>query len=266
MSIFIDQMLREVEIKSKPQRIISLVPSQTELLYHLGLQNEICGITKFCVHPHEWYINKTKVGGTKKINFNVIASLKPDLIIGNKEENLKEEIEQLMQHYTVWMSDVNTLQQATAMIKQVAEITQTNDKGQEIVQQIEKEFQRLKNFKSPYKNVAYFIWINPLMVVGQNNIINSIIKELGLKNIFEQFDTLQPKSCRYPQISEEELIKQNPELILLSTEPYPFSEKHIPYFKKLCPNAKILIVDGEMFSWYGSRLALTPQYLIDVLG
>src|ERR1700722_20147309 len=102
---FTDQMGRTISVEWPVKRIISLVPSQTELLYSLGLADEVIGITKFCVHPKEWFHSKTRVGGTKKLDFEKIAALKPDLIIGNKEENEEVQIKQLMQDYPVWMSD-----------------------------------------------------------------------------------------------------------------------------------------------------------------
>jgi ABC-type Fe3+-hydroxamate transport system substrate-binding protein len=129
MPIFIDQMLREVEINTKPQRIISLVPSQTELLFDLGLDNEVIGITKFCIHPKHWLKEKNIVGGTKKLNLKKIEALKPDLIIGNKEENSKEDIEILMQKFPVWMSDINNLAQALQMIESIATITHKTQHG-----------------------------------------------------------------------------------------------------------------------------------------
>jgi ABC-type Fe3+-hydroxamate transport system substrate-binding protein len=92
---FTDQLNRIIELASTPQRIVSLVPSQTELLFDLGMDETVVGITKFCVHPKEWHQSKTRVGGTKKVNIEKVISLKPDLIIANKEENLKSDIEAL---------------------------------------------------------------------------------------------------------------------------------------------------------------------------
>src|ERR1700741_1030662 len=116
---FTDQMNREIELKGSPKRIISLVPSQTELLWHLGLREELVGITKFCVHPEEMFHTKPRVGGTKKFDLKKIAELKPDLIIGNKEENEQVQIEELMKQYPVWMSDITNLDQALDMISRV---------------------------------------------------------------------------------------------------------------------------------------------------
>ncbi len=117
MPIFTDQTGREVSIPSHPQRIISLVPSQTELLFDLGLEEQVAGITKFCVHPEKWFRSKTRIGGTKNIKSALIHQLQPDLIIANKEENVKEQVEELAAHYPVWVSDIHDLQSALDMIR-----------------------------------------------------------------------------------------------------------------------------------------------------
>ena len=119
--IFTDQLGRKLILEKIPQRIISLVPSQTELLFDLGLEEEVVGITKFCIHPDSWFHSKTRIGGTKQFDFEKIKSLQPDLIIGNKEENDKEQIEELMKNFTVWMSDIKTLADACKMICEIGE-------------------------------------------------------------------------------------------------------------------------------------------------
>src|SRR5438105_265149 len=125
MAVFTDQLGNQLHIDQHPRRIVSLVPSQTELLFDLGLQEEVIGITKFCVHPYHWHQTKTRVGGTKDIKLEVIDQLKPDLVIANKEENTREQITSLQSLYPVWISDVNTLQDALEMIRSIGEITGT---------------------------------------------------------------------------------------------------------------------------------------------
>lgn len=262
MPIYIDQMMRKVEITHTPLRIISLVPSQTELLFDLGLNKEVVGITKFCIHPAHWLKEKTIIGGTKQLNIDKIASLKPDLIIGNKEENSKEDIEILMQSYPLWMSDINTFEDALEMIESIAHITHTTKLGNDIITKIKQEFAILPQVNKVKKRTAYFIWNKPMMVAGQTTFINEMLQICGFENVFSTTHHFkqQKESVRYPQINESELIAAQPELILLSSEPFPFKEKHVSYFMKLCPKAEIKIVDGEMFSWYGSRLSLAPSY------
>ena len=260
MPVFIDQMMRKVEISSSPMRIISLVPSQTELLYDLGLNDEVVGITKFCIHPKPWLKEKTIVGGTKQLNHQKIESLKPDLIIGNKEENSKNDIELLMQKYPVWMSDINTLKEALQMIESIANITQTSQKGNQLIEKINHEFELLPHANQSKKRIAYFIWNKPMMVAGKDNFINSILSSLGFENVFANQLNSPQISYRYPQITSTELAAAAPDTIYLSSEPFPFKDKHVQQFKAICPYAEIKIVDGEMFSWYGSRLSFAPTY------
>lgn len=255
--IFIDQMANELNLATTPKRIISLVPSQTELLFDLGLRDEVIGITKFCIHPDEWFRSKTKVGGTKTIDLEKIRQLNPDLIIGNKEENEQEQIEELMKHYPVWMSDINTLKQAFDMITRVGMIVDKNFEAINLKLKIEAAFKNLASLIEPAKiqNVSYFIWRNPFMAAGNNTFINEMLQRSGFKNVFASDDL-----GRYPIISPEQLANANPHLIFLSSEPYPFQEKHFQEFKLFCPDAQIVLVDGELFSWYGSRLLQAPEY------
>jgi len=256
---FTDQMGRTVSVEWPVKRIISLVPSQTELLYSLGLTDEVIGITKFCVHPKEWFHSKTRVGGTKKLDFEKIAALKPDLIIGNKEENEEVQIKQLMQDYPVWMSDIHNLDDAINMMNGIGEVTGKIDKACELIEDVQAKFKKLKTLKKPVRSAAYFIWRSPYMAVGKDTFINDMMARCGFMNVFNEHKD------RYPEASKEDLIRHNPEVILLSSEPFPFSTKHVEEFKQICPKAKIVLVDGEYFSWYGSRLLDAPAYFAKVL-
>jgi ABC-type Fe3+-hydroxamate transport system substrate-binding protein len=288
MSFFTDQLNRKIELPFPPKRIISLVPSQTELLFDLGLRDEVVGITKFCIHPAEWFQSKMHVGGTKKIDFEKIKQLNPDLIIGNKEENDKAQIEQLTKDYKVWMSDIYTLKDALNMIAQVGTLVGKQKESKLLKLQIESAFNQFLNkikehspapFTLPYIDahgeqepishlkshisnlkVAYFIWRKPFMVAGNNTFINDILTHCGLNNVFASTGY-----TRYPKITPEQIAAANPELILLSSEPFPFKEKHLKEFQRICPDAKIIIVDGELFSWYGSRLRCAPAYFEKML-
>ena len=248
---FTDQMGNKVELSNTPQRIISLVPSQTELLYDLGLEDRVVGITKFCIHPEHWRKTKTIVGGTKNFQVDVINQLRPDLIIGNKEENYFEGISALQQHAPVWISDVTEFEDAIRMIQSISIITDCEMKGKEIVQRIQKAFEVLK----PLKRIKtlYLMWRNPWMGAANKTFIHSMMEKIGLVNVLD-------KAERYPELSASMMKDLNPSLVLLSTEPFPFSEKHIGEVLEIMPNARVQLVDGEMFSWYGSRMALAPSY------
>lgn len=252
MPLYTDQMQRQVKVVEKPQRIVSLVPSQTELLYSLGLEAEVLGLTKFCVHPPRWRKEKTVIGGTKNFHLDKIRELQPDLIIGNKEENYQQGIEALEKEFPVWMSDIFTLEDALESIRQQGRITDRAEKGAQLAAEIAAGFGQLKPL--PGINTLYFIWQNPYMGVGNHTFIDEMLRRCGFNNLLAD-------KPRYPEVSREEIQVLNPQLILLSSEPYPFRDKHIAAFQEICPAAKVMLVDGEMFSWYGSRLQLAVPYL-----
>lgn len=254
---FTDQMGHSITLPQLPQRIVSLVPSQTELLFDLGLEDRIVGLTKFCIHPKEKVKQKTIIGGTKNFKQEVIDELQPDLIIGNKEENYEEGIAQLQGKYPVWMSDIYTLEDSLQMINQLGQLTGTEAKAEELTQGIAAGFGQLQPFQTTIPT-AYFIWRGPYMAVGSDNFIDHMLQRCGFSNIFAD-------QSRYPEVSPEQLQAAAPKLILLSSEPYPFQEKHFAEFQEICPEAKIKVVDGEMFSWYGSRLLKAPEYLQGVI-
>lgn len=253
---FVDQLHRTVTINYPPKRIVSIVPSQTELLFDLGLDEEVIGITKFCIHPIEKFATRTKVGGTKKLRIDQIRQLQPDLIIGNKEENTQQEIELLMAEFPVWMSDISNLEEAMATITQIGEIVNREPEAAYLNHLINAGFtdlQALALTKGINQTVAYLIWKDPYMFAGRNTFIDDILRKIGLQNIIIQ--------NRYPEITPEELKTLNCQLVFLSSEPYPFKEKHLEEIRALLPEAKVMLVDGEMFSWYGSRLVKAVNYL-----
>ena len=252
MPAFTDQTGRTILLESIPQRIISLVPSQTELLFDLGLDEQVIGITKFCVHPPEWFYTKTRAGGTKKLHIDTIHQLQPDLIIANKEENVKEQIEECAKNYPVWVSDVNNLADAYEMIEQIGLMTGKIEKAGSLIARIKTNFSQLPTNDSRLK-AAYLIWNDPYMTVGSDTFIHSMLEAAGFENAFKT-------QKRYPEITIEELQIADCQLLLLSSEPYPFKQKHIDELQPLLPHIKIVLVDGEMFSWYGSHLQYAPGY------
>ncbi|HTM97252.1 MAG TPA: helical backbone metal receptor [Pedobacter sp.] len=253
---FTDQLGRSITINYPPKKIVSLVPSQSELLVDLGLNNEIIGITKFCIHPIEKFASCTKVGGTKKLKLDVIRALQPDLIIGNKEENTQSEIELLMQEFPVWMSDIANLEDSMRTITQIGELVDRMPEAAYLNHLIQAGFTDLQTLalqKKIDKKVAYLIWKDPYMFAGQHTFIDDILRKIGLTNVIEQ--------SRYPSLDLAQLKTVNCDLIFLSSEPYPFKEKHIQEIKAILPHSKVMLVDGEMFSWYGSRLVKAVEYL-----
>lgn len=254
--LFTDQLNNTIELKSYPKRIVSLVPSQSELLWDLGLREELVGITKFCVHPKELYKSITKIGGTKTIDIQKIRALKPDLIIGNKEENEHAQITELQKEFPVWMSDIYNLQDSLTMIQSVGGLVNRVEEATEIKDDIQTSF---SNLKTVNKSVLYLIWKDPYMAAGKATFIGDMLHKMGLQNVITY------SNGRYPNLSLEDIKSLNPELIFLSSEPYPFKEKHIQEFKELLPISKIILVDGELFSWYGSRLLKSVNYFNELL-
>ncbi|MGM0582155.1 MAG: ABC transporter substrate-binding protein [Bacteroidota bacterium] len=252
-----DQIGNLIELKDSPKRIISLVPSITEFLYDLGLANQVVGITKFCVHPMKWRKEKEIIGGTKQQHLTKIQDLKPDLIIANKEENEKLYVEKLSKICPVYVSDVNDFDSALAMMIDIGELTGEYEKAEEISQNINQQFDLIKKSASKIK-VAYCIWKKPWMWAGSDTFISKMLGYCGFENIIPQE--------RYPEIEMSEIVKMDPDYIFLSSEPFPFQEKHIQELKPEFPNAHFVVVDGEMFSWYGSRMLKAPQYFNSLLG
>ncbi len=248
---FLDQMNRKVQIDFPPKRIVSLVPSQTELLFDLGLSKQLVGITKFCIHPEEVYRSKRRVGGTKTISLDVVKELQPDLIIANKEENQQEQIEELMQLYPVWISDISTFTEAMEMISLLGSITDKQSASLLLRQEIDLAWSKLKPRKK--ERIIYLIWQDPIMVAGLETFIDNILHLAGFQNLIKQ--------TRYPEMTLDDLQSLAPDRLFLSSEPYPFKEKHLKAFQRQLPHTKVQLVDGELFSWYGSRLKCVPPYL-----
>ena len=251
-----DQLGNKIERKSY-ERIVSIVPSQTELLYELGLGDRVVGITKFCIHPNGWYTTKVRVGGTKNVAIDRVAALAPDLIIGNKEENDKGNIAALKEIAPVWMSDIYTLDDSYTMIQQMGQVLAVERQAQAIIQKIKNEFTDLKPFGKG-KRCLYLIWRKPYMAAAKNTFIDYVLTDvLGFTNALE-------KEERYPEVKLTQL-GEAPDYIFLSSEPYPFKEKHIEELVALFPASKVILVDGELFSWYGSRLRHAPTYFKELM-
>jgi ABC-type Fe3+-hydroxamate transport system substrate-binding protein len=254
--LFTDQLNNTIKLTSYPKRIISLVPSQSELLWDLGIREELVGITKFCVHPREMFRTMTHIGGTKTVSIEKVKSLKPDLIIGNKEENEQSQITALQKEFTVWMSDIYNLQDSLTMIGAVGQLVNRAEEATRLKESIASSF---LNLQSKQRSVLYLIWKNPYMAAGRATFIGDMLSKMGLIN------SVVDDNGRYPELSSEDIRTLNPELIFLSSEPYPFKEKHIQELQTLLPQTKIVLVDGELFSWYGSRLRKSVAYVNELL-
>ena len=269
MKTLIDQLGTSHSFETSPKRIISLVPSQTELLYDLGLEDRIIGITKFCVHPYHFKSTKKIVGGTKKVHYEKIRLLQPDIIICNKEENTLEIVAELSKICPVWVTNIVSVEDNFQMIADFGQLFNCRTEAQKWSDKLAFILSDFKKFikDKPVKKVAYFIWANPYMVVGSDNYINEMLQLNRFENVYDTSNSELARhknpevSGRYPEIDIKKMrIQGDPELVLLSSEPFPFQEEHASEIERYSEYAKPIFVDGEMFSWYGSRLLKALDY------
>lgn len=247
-----DQLDRSVTYNFPPKRIISLAPAITDTLYHLHLDKEIVGRTRFCIHPKNKVENALNVGGTKEIKMDKIELLHPDLIIVEKEENTKEIVQQLEKRFPVYVFEIQTVAAALTMINELGTITDRMNIASILHKKIITAMHNIpKMFQG--KSVAYVIWKNPYMVVGKNTYINSLLKKLGFFNPFTSYDG------RYPIVTEDDFRKEKLDYILLATEPFPFRPQHLADFTTISSTAQPVIVNGEMF-WYGAKMLEAVTY------
>lgn len=256
----LDQCGNTLNICSIPNRIVCLVPSLTEFLCEIGLEKNIVGITKFCIHPKHLRQNIEVIGGTKNLHLEKIEALNPTLIIANKEENIKEQIEYLQSKFPVYVSDINSVEDTIAFIADMALIFEKQEECQALLSKIQEVFFNSREpLKWAGKSVLYLIWKDPYMAVASNTFIHDIIERLELKNV------LNKSVSRYPELNKEEISNLNADYIFLSSEPYPFQEKHIEELSQISPKSKIVLVDGELFSWYGVRFLKIKEYVNSLL-
>ncbi|TXE18552.1 ABC transporter substrate-binding protein [Psychroserpens burtonensis] len=249
-----DQLKRTLEFENTPTRIVSLVPSQTELLVDLGLESLIVGVTKFCIHPASLRKNKTVVGGTKQVHFDKIKNLNPDIILCNKEENTKEMILELEKIAPVHLSDIYNLDDALKLIDLYGKLFSVEKKSEALVSSLENKYKDFRHYIKDQEKlkVAYFIWKNPWMVAANTTFIDAMLRLNSFDNYFGNLE-------RYPEV-DLNTIKEDLDVILLSSEPYPFKSADIKELRSRFLRTKVVLVDGEFFSWYGSRLDYAFAY------
>jgi len=236
-------------------RIVSLVPSLTELLFHLGLEDQIVGRTKFCIHPKHKVRSAAKIGGTKNVHIDKVLALSPDIIIANKEENTKVDIEELQKHSSVLLTEIADYGTALEAILTIGKETNKKAEAELLIEEIELRFRDLKQGEA--QSVCYLIWQKPYMSIGHDTFIHDMLAKCGYQNICGD-------QTRYPILSIKEIRDKQPDLVFLSSEPFPFKQKHIDELQESLPSTKILLVDGEYFSWYGNRMLDAVDYFVEL--
>ncbi len=246
--LFLDDLKREVYLENTPQRVVCLCPSITETLVEMGAN--VVGRTKFCIHPKEKIKNIAIVGGTKQVHYDKIDSLKPDLIFCEKEENTPEMVQVLAKKYPVYVVNVESWKDGIQMIKNLGLILNKTQVTNEWLTTIPEQLNPIVS----QKKAVYLIWYQPIMTVGKTTYINDVLNQLGFINPFENH------SVRYPNITLEEIQVVKPDYLFLSSEPFPFKNSHIQEFQEVLKDTKVMLVDGEMFSWYGIRMKESIKY------
>lgn len=227
-----------------PVRLVSLVPSTTETLFALGRGDDLVGYTRFCVHPQDKVTSEKWIGGTKNPKVDKIIALAPDMVLANREENRREDIEALEgAGIPVWVAEPRTVAEAIDDIRKVGIVVGRSDEGHHLAEDLQGIMSTDRNGTSP-QTVAYLIWRDPYMVAGEETFITNMLAQGGFRN---------PFVGRYPEVTLNDL--HTVDRIFLASEPFPFAEKHRDELIALgIPAAKIQLVDGELLSWHGVRL------------
>jgi len=252
-----DDLGRAVTLKGPARRIVSLVPSITETLFALGAGDSVVGLTEYCIHPAGGVADKARVGGTKNIDMNRILELKPDLIIANVEENRKPQVEALERsRLKVFVTYPKSIEGCIKMIADVAALCGADDRAGKLLDSIRTEARQARERAvRPAPGVVCPIWKSPYMTVNRDTFVDSVIVGAGGRNLFGDH------ADRYPTFELQELKALRPEIILLPTEPYRFTEPDLDDFISLgndipaVRHRRLHIVQGELLSWYGPRLA-----------
>jgi ABC-type Fe3+-hydroxamate transport system substrate-binding protein len=255
-----DDLSRIIRIPAPAARIVCLVPSITETLFVLGAGERIAGITDYCIHPGEETGRKTRVGGTKNFRQDKVLALHPDLVVANAEENRRHEIEELERHgLPVFVTFPKTVEGCMKMIGDMASLTGSHEAARPVLDAIRRaRAKALARMVRPAPRVLCPIWKDPYMTINRDTYIDSVIRNSGGENIFAELPE------RYPQFSLQEATRLRPDIVILPTEPYHFTEADKEAFLETgC--RRIHIVEGELLSWYGPRLARALRELSMVM-
>jgi ABC-type Fe3+-hydroxamate transport system substrate-binding protein len=255
-----------LELVAPPQRIVSLIPSTTELLCALGLADALVGVTVYCIEPRDVVRAKTRVGGEKDPNLAVIRALAPDLVVANIEENRREDIDALRAAgVRVWVTYPRTVAEGLAMIRDLGEVTGARERARALLDTLEPLYARARERAAARRPVSVFypIWRQPWMTIGADTYVHDLLATCGGANVFGD-------RSRYPTVTLEEMAAKAPEVILLPDEPFRFRRAHLADFDpyRAVPavrGRRIHLVDGKPFSWHGPRLAEALTKVPDLL-
>jgi iron complex transport system substrate-binding protein len=242
-----DDLGRAVDVPRAPRRVVSLCPSTTETLFALGLgDGRLVGRTDWCRHPRGRVEALASVGGTKKVRSERVAALDPDLIVAVREENDREQIESLAATWPVFVLDPVDVESAIQGVDRLGDVVGAGEIANRLATRIRAAFADLP--RAPSLRVAYLIWRKPWMVVGKDTYVDDVLRRLGLVNVGADLEG------RYPETDAAALRRARVELLLASSEPFPFDASYFEELRTLVPEAAPVLVDGEAFSWHGARM------------
>lgn len=241
-----------------PARIVSLVPSITELLFALGLDDQLVGRTHYCIHPADRVGSVPSVGGTKKIHRTRLQELRPTHVIVNIDENPRELAERLMADgLQVIVTHPLAPEDNVSLYRLLGGIFRRETAAERLVAAFEQALALLRRTDWPTRRVLYLIWRQPWMGVSRDTYIARTLALIG-------WETLPAATeSRYPVVEMSQDLLDTAELILFSSEPYHFQQDDLACFARdyACPLEKLRLIDGEMTSWYGSRAIRGLDYL-----
>jgi ABC-type Fe3+-hydroxamate transport system substrate-binding protein len=256
-----------VELPRPPRRIVSLIPSTTEILCALGLGDALVGVTVYCVEPRDVVRGKTRIGGEKDPDLARIRALKPDLVVANVEENRREDIDQLRAwSIPVWVTYPRTVVEGIRLIGELGEVTGAGARAREMLRELEPLYARVERATGNRPAVAVFypIWRGPYMTVNGDTYIHDMLRVCGGRNIFAD----RPE--RYPTVTLDDVAARRPAVILLPDEPFRFRRAHLADFAAYAEvpavrDGRIHLVDGKPFSWHGPRIAEALRTLPELI-
>ncbi|MEZ4703750.1 MAG: helical backbone metal receptor [Bdellovibrionota bacterium] len=236
----------ELLLNAFPKRIVSLVPSMSESFLHMG--GLLVGRTSFCIEPKSMVASIPAVGGTKTPSLSKILALKPDLILANQEENLREHVETLSKDVPVWVSFPQTVSESLAVLHQMKQLVQNRQHAQERIAELE-DFLTMRKDHSFRPKVAVAIWKNPWMFAGKDTYISHVVEASGGETVIQE--------RRYPTMDIEDCLSLEPDLVILPSEPYAFGHQDQIELQQVCADRQINVACfcGEDLTWPGLRLA-----------
>lgn len=261
MRALVDASGVALALSHPPRRIVSLIPSTTELLCHLGLADALVGITVYCIEPRDVVTTKQKIGGEKNPDVAAIVALAPDLVITNVEENRREDVEALRAAgVPVWVVYPRSVDDTVRFIRELGAITDAAARADALADEIAAlaASARAAGAQRTPARVFYPIWRGPYMTINRDTYIHDVLRTVGAVNVFGE----RPE--RYPTVTLEEVAACRPDVIVLPDEPFRFRRVHVKEFEGM--TGRIHLMDGKLFSWHGPRLAEALRTLPALFG